>query len=77
MVGFCVVLYLFLGILNFCMLDDVFNDVFNDINILFEKRWLRILFRLSWIFIWPLYILFAILSLIGLAMFTFFEKLVK
>lgn len=77
MVVFCVVLYLFLGILNFCMLDDVFNDVFNDINILFEKRWLRILFRLSWIFIWPLYILFAILSLIGLAMFTFFEKLVK
>lgn len=67
-----VIFYLFLG-MNFCM----FNDAFNDINVCFETKWHRILFRLSWIFLWPLYILWLICILISIAMFSFFKNLVK
>ena len=68
-----IIFYLFLGILNFCMLDEICNDI----NEVFKKRWHRILFRLSWIFLWPLYISFLLFALICGAIYTFFKNLVK
>ena len=73
MVIYYVILYLFVGILNFCML----NDVFDDINEAFNKRWYRILFRLSWIFLWPLYFSLLMFGLICMGIYTFFKNLVK
>lgn len=68
-----VIFYLFLGILNFCMLDEVYNDM----NVTIEKRWHRILFRLTWIFFWPLYISLILVIWICLAMVNLFKNLIK
>jgi len=73
MIVYYVILYLFVGILDFCMLDEVCNDI----DVAFKKRWHRILFRLSWIFLWPLYVSVLMFILICNGIFTFFKHLVK
>ena len=79
MVGFCVVLYLFVGILNFCSCHDLVNDEkleFKSNELLFykifNKRWKRITIRLTWFFLWPVWFLLDIV--IGLA-FLFRESI--
>lgn len=78
-----VILYLFLGLLMFFTFDNIFDwkrptfrhdEMFYKI---FNERWKRIIIRLTWIFLWPLWILLALV--IGLAFLfrAFIDALIK
>ena len=68
---FYVILYIFLGLSIFCAFNTFFDDErFYEI---FKKRWMRIILRLSWVFLWPLWCL-----LFAVVMFVFlFEKFIE
>lgn len=65
MIVYYVILYIFVGLFMFFTFNDLFDDErFYEI---FKKRWTRIIFRLSWIFLWPLWVLlFVVIMLIFL-----------
>jgi len=71
MVVYVIILYLFLGLFTFFIFDNIFDweiptfrhdEIFYKI---FNERWKRIIVRLSWVFLWPVWILLAVV--IGLA----------
>lgn len=62
---FYVIFYIFLGLSIFCSFNAFFdNEKFYKI---FKKRWMRIICRLTWLFLWPLWcLLFAVIFLVFL-----------
>lgn len=63
-------IYLIPGILNFTMLNDFVEEL--D-GIWTNKRWKRIILRLTWILLWPMYVALYIL-LLGWCGITYFIK---
>ena len=75
MCTYYIILYIVAGLFAFF----VFNDVFDDKKFyeIFKKRWTRIIFRLSWVFLWPLWVLLIIVIVLGFLFGKFIDALFK
>lgn len=75
MIVYYVILYIFVGLFMFFAFNDLFDDErFYEI---FKKRWVRIIFRLSWIFLWPLWCLLFIIIMLVFLFGKFIDALTK
>ena len=75
MIVYYVILYIVVGLFAFF----VFNDIFDDEKFyeIFKKRWTRIIFRLSWVFMWPLWVLLAVVLILVFLFRKFIDALTK
>jgi len=71
MVGLFIFLYLFCGLITFIACTQEFETE----NIYNIKRYKRILLRLSYLFLWPIYFIGPLVYLIYLCIKTFINKL--
>lgn len=75
MIVFYVILYIFVGLFMFFAFNDLFDDErFYEI---FNKRWARIIFRLSWIVLWPLWVLLFVVIMLDFLFEIFIKALTK
>lgn len=76
MIVFYIALYICFGLFMFFMFNDLFFDDERFYKI-FNKRWARIIFRLSWLFLWPLWILLFVVIILVFLFETFIDILIK
>lgn len=72
------ILYLVAGISNFALLNSVevkFPEALD--NIWINKRWKRIILRLTWIFLWPMYFACYMLQLGWCGTINFIKEIIK
>ena len=75
MIVYYVVLYIVFGLFIFFAFNDFFDEErFYEI---FKKRWTRIIFRLSWIFLWPLWVLLTVIIVVVFLFGKFIDALIK
>ena len=75
MMVYCVIIYIVAGLFTFF----VFNDIFDDEKFyeIFKKLWIRILFRLTFIFLWPLWVSLAVFIVLVFLFGKFIDALTK
>ncbi len=75
---YILILYLVPGILNFAILNSAeinFAEALDDIWT--NKRWKRIILRLTWILLWPMYFAWCILLLGWVGTINFIKEIIK
>ena len=73
MVGLFIFLYLFCGLITFIMFTSTFEteEVYNI------KRYKRILLRLSYLFLWPIYFIINVVMVIYFGMKQLISKIIE
>lgn len=70
--------YLIPGILNFAMLNSDEVDFAENLDDRWtNKRWKRIVLRLTWIFLWPMYFVCYILLIGWYGTINFIKEIIK
>lgn len=70
--------YLVPGILNFAMLNSAEIRFAEDLDDRWtNKRWKRIILRLTWVLLWPMYFAWYILLLGWCGTISFIKELIK
>ena len=75
MIVYYVILYIVVGLFAFF----VFNNAFDDEKFyeIFKKRWIRIIFRLTWLFLWPVWVLLFVVIMLAFLFGKFINTLTK
>ena len=76
MVGLFIFLYLFCGLITFITFA-MFTDIFETVEIYNIKRYKRILTRLSYLFLWPIYFIGMLIMTIYCGMKQLISKIIE